>query len=75
MAALPLSCLVYFVSRPGENGETPALTRWVNSYRGWNDTWEERGVLHAQAVQQAAHDRQLFKAAPRSGNHELRYPE
>lgn len=75
MSGLPLSCLLYFISRPGENGEAPALTRWLNSYRNWYDVWEERGALHAKAVQQASHDRQLFLSAPRSTFHEPRYPE
>ena len=75
MAGLPLGCLLWYIAQPGKNGETPAITRWINSYHNWNDVWEERGTLHSQAVQQAAHDRQLFMAAPRSTYHEPRYPE
>ncbi|SPO00896.1 related to NADH-ubiquinone oxidoreductase 17.8 kDa subunit, mitochondrial [Cephalotrichum gorgonifer] len=75
LAGLPLGCFVYVISRPGENGEAPALTRWLNGFRNWTDVWEERNTLHAAATQQAAFDRTLFRSTPRAESHELRYPE
>jgi aspartate aminotransferase-like enzyme len=75
VSALPAGCAVYYLSRPGEDGEAPALTQWINSFRKWDETWEERNTLHTAAVQQAAADRALLYSAPRAANHELRFPE
>ena len=63
------------MSRPGENGEAPRLTRWIQSFRHLDAVWEERGALHAAAITQASFDRNLFLSTPRSASHELRYPE
>ncbi|KEZ44272.1 NADH:ubiquinone reductase (H(+)-translocating) [Scedosporium apiospermum] len=75
VAALPAGCLLYFAARRGENGEEPALTRWLRKYQSLNEVWLERNTLHSQAVQQAAADKLLFLTAPRSTNYELRFPE
>lgn len=66
---------MYFAARRGENGEEPALTRWLRKYQSLNEVWLERNTLHSQAVQQAAADKLLFLTAPRSTNYELRFPE
>ncbi|CAI4216681.1 unnamed protein product [Parascedosporium putredinis] len=64
VAGLPLSCLLYFAARRGENGEEPAITRWLRKYQSLNEVWLERNTLHSQAVQQAAADKLLFLTAP-----------
>ncbi|PKS10508.1 hypothetical protein jhhlp_002260 [Lomentospora prolificans] len=74
-AGLPLGCLLYLAARRGEDGEEPAITRWLRKYQSLNQVWLERNTLHSQAVQQAAADKLLFLTAPRTANYELRYPE
>lgn len=62
LGAIGFSMLVYNVSRPGENGDTSALRRWIN--KTINDgipKWEVRNTLRTDVLEQAAQDKNLFK--------------
>ncbi|KAJ9627212.1 hypothetical protein H2203_003674 [Taxawa tesnikishii (nom. ined.)] len=71
---IPLSLALYKVSAQGTN-EQPYFTRLINSYDHWRARWQERNDLHTKAVEQAAHDRNLFINSTFTKHVELRYPE
>ncbi|KAI0021468.1 hypothetical protein F4780DRAFT_737505 [Xylariomycetidae sp. FL0641] len=73
--AIPLSMLAYSISRPGENGEPPALTTWLRSFGFLQDEYETRNLLRTQAIEQAAHDKHLFMNSGGDLHIDLRDPE
>ncbi|KAL8720675.1 MAG: hypothetical protein Q9225_002504 [Loekoesia sp. 1 TL-2023] len=79
IAALPLSFAIYKFSRSsdGSSAESsqPWLTRMLRRYDDWSNSWAERNALHTKAIEQAAHDRNLFLDSQPSDLVELRFPE
>ncbi|KAL1901925.1 hypothetical protein Sste5346_001630 [Sporothrix stenoceras] len=75
LGAIPFSYALYALSRPGKNGEPTALEAYLGKFSYLREQWEERGHLHTAAVEQAAHDKNLFYTVERSSNIDLRYPE
>lgn len=67
--------LVYYVSRPGENGELSALHKWLRRVSDYRDEWETKNHLMTAALEQASRDKHLLYTAERSKNFELTYPE
>jgi len=59
LAIPPVMYALWRLSRT-ENGEEPALTKFLRSFDSWQDAYRERGELHARLVQQAADDKILF---------------
>ncbi|KAL8943539.1 MAG: hypothetical protein Q9216_000997 [Gyalolechia sp. 2 TL-2023] len=79
IAALPLSFAVYQFSRSsdvsGAESSRPWLTRMLQRYDQWSNNWAARNALHTKAVEQAAHDRNLFHNSQPSPLVDLRFPE
>ncbi|KAI4160718.1 MAG: hypothetical protein L6R39_000177 [Caloplaca ligustica] len=79
LAALPLSFAIYKFSRSsdGSNAESaqPWFTRVLRAYDSWSNSWEERNSLHTKAIEQAAHDRNLFFNSRGSPMIDLSFPE
>ncbi|KAL2758845.1 hypothetical protein ACRALDRAFT_1075252 [Sodiomyces alcalophilus JCM 7366] len=75
VGVMPACYFIYQASQPGKDGEAPWMTRKINEYRHWQETWEERNHLHTKAVEQAGFDRTLFLHAPENRNIDLRFPE
>ncbi|MCJ1337583.1 hypothetical protein MMC09_002865 [Bachmanniomyces sp. S44760] len=81
IASIPLFFAVYSYSRSSNAADQtspeaqPVLTRIINSYTSYRNTWTERNTLHTQMIEQAAHDRNLFQSSPHAKNYELKFPE
>ncbi|KAI9677911.1 MAG: hypothetical protein M1829_002408 [Trizodia sp. TS-e1964] len=75
IALIPLSYGVYLLARPSTEGVDPPLTRLMNYYSDYNDSWVRRNTLHTKMIEQAAFDRNLFQSSPGSKVVELRFPE
>ncbi|ERS95995.1 NADH:ubiquinone oxidoreductase 17.8kD subunit [Sporothrix schenckii 1099-18] len=75
VGAIPLTYALYTLSRPGKDGEPTAIEAYLNKFSYLREQWETRGHLHTAAVEQAAHDKNLFYTVERSSNIDLRYPE
>ncbi len=67
--------LLYYISQPSEDGETPTLTKYIQKISDMEKEWETRSALHTAAVEQAAHDKHLLYTAPRNPTFELTFPE
>ncbi|KAI4185712.1 MAG: hypothetical protein L6R41_003970 [Letrouitia leprolyta] len=79
VAALPLGFAVYKFSRSldgsGAESSQPWFTRLLRRYDEWSNSWGERNALHTKAIEQAAHDRNLFHNSQPSPLVDLRFPE
>lgn len=73
--ALPAAGLVYYISRPGKDGEPSSITKAIESWSDLGKQWEHRNTLHTAAIEQAAHDKHLYYNAGRNAHIELKYPE
>ncbi|KAL8974217.1 MAG: hypothetical protein Q9185_000214 [Variospora sp. 1 TL-2023] len=79
IAALPLSFAIYKFSRSsdgsGAQSAQPWFTRMLRAYDTWSNRWAVRNSLHTKAIEQAAHDRNLFHNTEPSPLIELKFPE
>ncbi|KAL8990601.1 MAG: hypothetical protein Q9177_000773 [Variospora cf. flavescens] len=79
VAALPLSFAIYKFSRSsdgsGAQSAQPWFTRMLRAYDTWSNRWAVRNSLHTKAIEQAAHDRNLFHNTEPSPLIELKFPE
>ncbi|KAL8842702.1 MAG: hypothetical protein Q9170_000358 [Blastenia crenularia] len=79
IAALPLSFAILKFSRSSDassaESSQPWLTRMLRRYDSWSNSWAERNALHTKAIEQAAHDRNLFYNSQPSPIVELRFTE
>ncbi|KAI4168881.1 MAG: hypothetical protein LQ348_007417 [Seirophora lacunosa] len=79
IAALPLSFAVYKFSRSSDSSGAasaqPWFTRVLQSYDQWSNRWAVRNALHTKAIEQAAHDRNLFHNTAPTPLVELEFPE
>ncbi len=75
VGAIPAAMLVYSLSRPGKDGQQPALTKFLGSFSYLDKEWEIRNTLRTAAIEQAAHDKHLFYNVDRNKHIELKYPE
>lgn len=75
VAIIPSAYVVYKITAPGQNGEPPYLTKKIQEYAHWQETWKERNALHTKAVEQAGFDRLLFFSTPANRDVDLRFPE
>ncbi|EOO03391.1 putative nadh-ubiquinone oxidoreductase kda subunit protein [Phaeoacremonium minimum UCRPA7] len=73
--ALPAGALVYYISRPGKDGEPSSVTKAIQSWSDLGKQWEQRNTLHTAAIEQAAFDKHLYYNAGRNAHIELKYPE
>ncbi|KAF1346884.1 hypothetical protein BDV97DRAFT_299932 [Delphinella strobiligena] len=74
VSALPLTFAVFQFSGPG-SFEHSYWTRVIDSYDHWRATWADRNDLHTRALEQAAHDKNLFINSSSSRHVELKFPE
>lgn len=73
---VPASGILYYASRPGEDGAQPRITQWIDSFQlDALKKWEERTQIHTKLIEQAAHDRHLFFYADTKPHIELKSPE
>ncbi|KAK3330430.1 hypothetical protein B0H66DRAFT_597971 [Apodospora peruviana] len=75
VGAIPASAALYYISRPGENGEATRFGKWLEEVSNMKEKWETRNQLFTAALQQAAHDKHLLYHIERSAHVELKYPE
>ncbi|KAI4177946.1 MAG: hypothetical protein LQ343_000030 [Gyalolechia ehrenbergii] len=79
IAALPLSFAVYKFSRSSDGSgaefSQPWLTRILRRYDEWSNSWAESNAVHTKAIEQAAHDRNLFHNSRPSPLVDLSFPE
>lgn len=75
LGVFPVGMGLYAISRPGKEGQAPAITRWINSYASYQDKWSARNTIHTMAIEAAAFDRNLFQSSPGSAHVDLRFPE
>ena len=76
LASIPLTfAILKFIRAPSAEGRPPLLERVVESWSQLGGSWKERNTRHTMAIEQAAHDRNLFQSAKRSEKVELRFPE
>jgi hypothetical protein len=76
LGVIPASIFVYWISRPGQNGELSTMHKWFQKIsKEYGKDWEQSNHLMTAAIEQAAHDRHLLYGAPRGRHFELTYPE
>ena len=72
---MPAFALLYSVSRPNADGTPTALENMITKVSNYGSEWERRNSLHTVAVEQAAHDRNLFNNSGRNQHVDLKFPE
>jgi hypothetical protein len=74
LAILPAGYFVYTASRPGPNGEPPALTKFLSNFDYFQQN-QARNDARTRAIEQAAEDKHLFLNAGRNMHVDLKTPE
>ncbi|KLU92933.1 hypothetical protein MAPG_11881 [Magnaporthiopsis poae ATCC 64411] len=73
--AAPASAVLYYACQPGADGQPSSLTQAIERFSDFRSEWEKRNILHTQAIEQAAHDKNLFYNVQRNTHVELKFPE
>ena len=73
--AAPASAVLYYACQPGAGGQPSSLTQAMERFSDFRSEWEKRNILHTQAIEQAAHDKNLFYNVQRNTHVELKFPE
>ncbi|GME22362.1 hypothetical protein GTA08_BOTSDO02680 [Neofusicoccum parvum] len=73
---IPTAVLFYgWTGSASDPGRKPYLTRMIDAYAGYRDTWAERNKLHTDMIEQAAFDRNLFLNSTPRRHVDLNFPE
>jgi hypothetical protein len=67
--------LVYYVSRPGKDGEASDVSKWLAKVSNMKERWETQNHNNTALIEQAAQDKHLFYHVGRNRHIELSYPE
>ncbi|KAL8397646.1 hypothetical protein RB594_004382 [Gaeumannomyces avenae] len=73
--AVPVSAALYYACQPGADGQPSSLTQAIDRLSDFRNDWETRNNWHTQAIEQAAHDKNLFYNVQRNTHVELKFPE
>ncbi|KAL9102843.1 MAG: hypothetical protein Q9163_002058 [Psora crenata] len=63
------------LSDTGKPDKQPLVTRYLQKLEYIQDEYSRRNLMHTKAVEEAAHDRNLFEGSPGSRHIELKFPE
>lgn len=74
-AAVPVSVIIYKISRPNKDGHPTAIEDWLTKVSDMNKEWAQKNHNNTAAIQQAAKDKHLFYNIERNTHIELSYPE
>jgi hypothetical protein len=75
LAAIPICYGTYVLSQPSEDGTAPGLSKLIDRYSDFKDSWSTRNNSHVEMLEQVAHDRHLFYSSKGSAHIDLRFPE